>query len=144
AAQCPPQLKKRAVLPDVNWPPAAQFLCIALVPLILYKIFLRVWLHSSSIPTRHFRVIPFSGFVADWRPHHDISLQLVAVVIPGCICLAIAVWALVRVGWNVELALLLANTLLFVVFMGPAPYQEVTGSTRPGTGIIIAALCCLP
>jgi hypothetical protein len=128
-----------------NGPEALRFLAIALLPIVLYKIFLLIWLgtgQDAGIPLARF---PFQGFW-QWRyweapPQME---QLRSVVIPGLIAGVAATVALVKRIRRVEVWLLLANVVLFVVFLQAPAYADYSASGRVTTGVVLSALLCFP
>jgi hypothetical protein len=131
---------------EANWRRALLFLAIALVPLAAWKGFLLVWLGPQGDAGLQFTALPFQG-IWHWRDSsavHDKADQIRSVVIPGVICGAVAVYALARRIVRRDVIALLAHVLLFVVFMQAASYANFSGSGRISTGVVLAAVLCLP
>lgn len=128
-----------------NWRTAVLFLAIALLPFAAYKIYLLAWLgagHDAGIP---FARLPFQG-LWQWRYWETPPLmeQIRSVVIPGLIAGAAAAVALVKRVRRVEVWLLLANVVLFVIFLQAAAYADYSASGRVTAGVVLSALLCLP
>jgi hypothetical protein len=129
-----------------NWRKAALFLAVALVPLAAWKAFLLLWLGPQGDAGLQFTALPFQGI---WHWRGEITTveqmdQIRSVVIPGVLCGATAIVALARGILKREVVVLLAHVLLFVVFMQAASYANYSGSGRISTGVVLAALLCLP
>jgi hypothetical protein len=113
--------------------------------MLLYKVFLLLWLGSTggretAIP----ELIPLQGIFAYWPlPPAQID-ELFAVVIPGLICGALALWTLRWHPWRPEAWALLANVLVFVVTLNRSSYVEYEALGRITAGVVLAALLCLP
>jgi hypothetical protein len=129
-----------------NWRRVVLFLAIALVPLALWKGFLLIWLGTQGDAGLQFTALPFQG-IWHWRGStlvNDKADQIRTVVIPGAICGAVAVYALARRIVRRDVVVLLAHVLLFVVFLQAASYANFSGSGRISTGVVLAAVLCLP
>jgi hypothetical protein len=129
-----------------NWRPALLFLAIALAPIALWKAFLLVWLGPQGDAGLQFTALPFQG-IWHWRGQVmtvEQMDQIRSVVIPGVICGAIALIALARRIVRRDIVVLLAHVLLFVVFLQAASYANYSASGRLSTGVVLAALLCLP
>ena len=129
----------------VDWLRAVFFVALALGPLALYKLLLLLWLgagHDVGIPLAH---LPFQGLWHwhYWEPASQMD-EIWSVVIPALIAAAVGLYALYRRVVRPELLLLLLNVLIFVVFLQADAYIEVQASSRVTTGVVLAALLCLP
>jgi hypothetical protein len=123
---------------------ALALLLLSLGPYLAYSLFLRVWLGSMS-GGNNLSPIPFAGLVhPPWEIDHQ-GVTLVFVVLPALIALV----ALVPSGplrsppW-LPWFLLLANILASIVFFGRLYEASFTSMLRIATGIMLAALLCLP
>lgn len=129
-----------------NWLKAAIFAAIALGPLALYKLFLLAWLgagHDIGIPLAH---LPFQGLWY-WRywsiPGQTEEVR--TVVFPGLIAAGVAAYALWRRrSFAPPVFALVVNVLLFIVFLQRDAFVEIQASSRVTTGVLLAALFCLP
>jgi hypothetical protein len=129
-----------------NWRKAALFVAVALVPLAAWKGLLLIWLGPHGDAGLQFTALPFQGI---WHWRGAITTveqmdQIRSVVLPGVLCGATAVVALARGILKRDVIVLLAHVLLFVVFMQAASYANYSGSGRISTGVVLAALLCLP
>jgi hypothetical protein len=128
-----------------HWRRSALLLSIALAPYAAYKLFLLAWLGDIGVPQNmRFEVIPFAGIAAHWPWEGHQIVIVESVVLPALICAGMGVWALARGWWHVEVWALLANVLLFVVLLPAASYTDHFAATRLSTGVILAALYCVP
>ena len=127
-----------------NWQQALGFSILALAPLVLYKAFLLVWIGPTQDVGIPLASLPFQG-IWHWRywlAYGQID-QTEGVVIPGLICGVVATVALWRRGSRTALWLLLANVLLFIVFLQPDAYSEIEASSRVTTGVVLSAILSL-
>src|SRR5579872_148817 len=128
-----------------NWTGVVLFLDLALIPTLLYRGFLFVWLGQVGVPASNGpTLIPLQGLFAS-TPHPSEHLtEAFCIVLPGLICLALGAWAVVRGGWTKELGALLLCDLLFVVFLNGHSYEEFFASGRIAGAVVLAALLSLP
>lgn len=128
-------------------PRAALLLIPALAPLAVYKAFLLFWIapNSPALPPALFpQLVPFAGIFAHW-PWDLLRLEVVVgVTVPALICAAVGLYVLWKSEAPAEVWLLLANVQLFVVMLNPLTYGNILGAARVSTGIVLAAILCLP
>lgn len=128
-----------------NWRRAALLGALALLPLLLYKGLLLLWLGSAGLPADLApQAIPFWGILSLWPWQTNQIAAAVCIIAPALICAGMGCWALWRRAAQVEVWALLANVLLFVVLLAPPPYIEIFGSERVTIGVVLAACTCLP
>lgn len=129
----------------VGWRPALTLAGLAIGPIAIYKCFLWLWLGSSGVPASVLpEPIPFEGLVALWPWNSQQILGILTVVAPALICAAAGIWAL-RQGMNrVQIWILLAHILLFVVLLSYTTYYDIYSTARVATGVMLAALSCIP
>ena len=136
----------RAAL-KANWRRAA-LLAGSLVPLVVYKLFLWAWLGSPGTPAQvRFELVPFAGLAAYWPWRGFQYVEVENVVLPALICATVAVAALLRLRRarrDPAVCALLANVLLFVLLLPASSYVDQFASTRIATGVLLAALLCIP
>lgn len=127
------------------WQQTLLFMAIALLPLLAYKIFLLAWIGSGGDPGIPLARLPFQGLL-HWRywDAPPMMEQIRSVVIPCLIAGTVAAIALVRRIWRVEIFLLLANVVLFVVFLQAPSYADYSASGRITASVVLSALLCLP
>jgi len=130
---------------SANWRSAALLLGIAFAPLALYKAFLTLWLGSAGVPEQvRFEVIPFGGIISYWPWDGHRLIEVDSVLLPALICLGVIIFALRRGARSVALWALLANIVLFVVLIPRLSFTDIFASGRLSTGVIFAALYCVP
>jgi hypothetical protein len=135
---------KGSVNPKRRWREALILLALSLGPYVAYGVFLRVWLGSVS-SGNNLSPIPLGGLVhPPWELDHQ-GATLVFVVVPALIALIALVprGPLRSPSW-LPWFLLLANFLATVVFFGRLYEASFTSVVRIATGIMLAALLCLP
>jgi hypothetical protein len=124
---------------------ACAFLVIVVTPMAVYKLFLLHWLGYLGTPGGLFpRLIPFQGLLSYYPWDAERLEEIRSVVLPSLVCGGVALWALRKRHYNVEVLCLLANVLLFVALLNPSSYAEMRALGRITTGVILAALYCLP
>jgi hypothetical protein len=127
-----------------NWRRAALLLVLVCAPFALYKALLLLWLGSAGVPSTVAPVMtPFGGLFFYWPWNGAIIEQIIWVVLPGLICLGVAVWALYRRLWSVEVWVLVVNVALFVVLLNASSYVQIEASGRITAGVALAATLCL-
>ncbi|OLD64983.1 MAG: hypothetical protein AUI47_03375 [Acidobacteria bacterium 13_1_40CM_2_68_5] len=128
-----------------TWQRSALFLAIAVLPLVVYKIFLLSWLgvqHDAGLGLASF---PFQGlWPFRWWGSPPMVEQIRSVVAPGLIAGAAAMLALIRGVRRVEVWVLLANVVLFVVLLQAGSYADYSAAGRVTTGVVLSAVLCLP
>jgi len=131
--------------PHARWRQTALFLGTSLAPIALYKLLLWAWLGViGQTGGLYPDPIPFGGLLFYWPWHANQIEELVAVVLPAVLCGIVALRALRRGERHVEVWSLLANVLLFAVFLNHKSYIEYFASGRIAAGVVLAALLCLP
>jgi hypothetical protein len=127
-----------------NFARAAAFGMLAIAPIVGYTAFLYVWLGAVGRGAGLER-LPFEGLLtSDWGLARQ-PVVLVTVVAPALLTSAVVVAAVSSGVRRVEFAYLLANVLLFVVFLGRLSYRDgYTSVGRVTTGVVLAAVLCLP
>ncbi|HZC78923.1 MAG TPA: hypothetical protein VE258_14320, partial [Ktedonobacterales bacterium] len=132
-------------LRDVSVGGAALLLATALAPFAAYKLFLFAWLGDfGTRPDLAPRLVPFSGLFFLWPWQYQQIVVVVAVIVPALICAGMALWALARRAWTVEIWSLLLNIQVLVVMLAPTSYFIYSGTGRITTGVIVAVLLAVP
>jgi len=118
-------------------------LAISLLPYVALKAGLAAWLGSLGAPAQaRLEPVPFLGLLHQW-PWNDYDVQqLLAVVLPGLLAVAIVWWSSRRL--TLELCLLAANVLLLVALLPKPTYVNYLASGRVATGVIVAFALCIP
>jgi hypothetical protein len=121
----------------------ALVLAISILPYLALKLGLGVWLGSFGAPQQaRLEPVPFLGLLRQW-PWNDYHVQqLLAVVVPGLLAVAVVWWSSRRL--TVELCLLAANVLVLVALLPKPTYVNYLASGRVATGVIVAFLLCVP
>lgn len=128
-----------------NWRRVLVFLTLCAVPYVLWRGFLLAWLGATGIRTDLApQLIPFGGLLALWPLNAEQSRTVVVVIVPALICAGLGLWALRRHLFSVEVWALLANVLVFVVALPKLDYVDFSGTGRITTGVVLAALFCVP
>lgn len=128
-----------------NWRPAAVFCATAFVPVVIYKAFLLWWLGDPGMRANQYPLqLPFAGLFYYWPWDGNHYIQIESVILPALLCAGMALYALYRRQWRPEILALLANILLFVVFLPSGSYDNIFGSVRVTAGVVLAALLSVP
>jgi hypothetical protein len=131
-----------ALLRGRRWRDGAELLGLALLPFVVYKLFIFTHLRTGSIA--QLTDYPFGGLFQYWPwPQEQIDLALV-VALPGIVCAAVVLWALARRLWTVEVMSFALNVLGFVILLPGGAYIEYYATGRASAGVILAALLALP
>jgi hypothetical protein len=118
-----------------TWVPAVAAGAFAALPFLVWKLFLWHFLGRGDVPFGDdFTLIPFGGLLSV-----HIAELVPLILIPALLCLAAAGWALWRCYWKVEVALLLVNLALLVVFANYSIYVWWINAARASLGAWLAA-----
>ena len=115
----------------------------AVVPLLIYKAFLVVWLGTRGDPGLLLERVPFLGLIAARGSAYWLQ-EFWLILIPALICSLAAIVALRRRVRLVEAWVVLANVMLFVVLLSRTSYIDIYSSSRVATGVVLAAVFALP
>jgi hypothetical protein len=130
-----------------RWRRAAAFAAATCGPLLIWRLVVTIWLGQSTQEVGHERgwILPLHGIWSWWPFDADHWLIVLAVTLPA---LAAGAGALVllrrRLQSPVLAGLLLANVLLYIVWLPRAVYIDDSGASRAAVGVVLAALYCLP
>ena len=128
-----------------NWRSTALLLTMAFLPYALYKGFLALWLGSVGVPESvRLDLVPFHGLLVYWPLQGHRLVEVDSVVLPALVCAGMGLWALKRRIWRVEIWGLLANIVFLVVLLPQNSYIDLLASARISTGVVLAALLCIP
>jgi hypothetical protein len=125
---------------------AAWFAAGAVLPYLIYReAVVRAWVGNPALPQRLKPTsVPFAGIAHYYPFDSDVRWQVFAIVLPGVLCLALALWALLRRRWEIGLWALAANAVAFVV-LTPAPtFEDIYGSSRIAIGVVAAFVIAIP
>jgi len=122
---------------------AAIFASVSALPIVAWKVFLRVWLGSWGLDA-HVEHIPFGGILSwfPWTAGQVVEVH--SVVLPAVLCGIVAAWAIIRGIRRVETFVLLANVIVLVVLLERPAYNDISSSGRITVGVVLAAVLCLP
>ena len=125
---------------------AVVFMGAALLPYLAYRfVFLEVWLGSAGFPSElRPTALPFGGMAHDFPWGGDELQRAYAVLLPGTFCVALALVALLRGARAPAVWALLANALVFVVFLPTKAYEDYASAGRISTGVVLAFVLSLP
>jgi hypothetical protein len=131
---------------------AGAFAIIAVAPLFAWRHVVAIWLshppiqeYPASGPAHGFiyALVPFHGLAAQWPWSADDISNILTTVLPGLIWATLAIKAL-RQRLSLEPWFVLANVLVFVVWL-PTPVSVDYGSMgRAAIAIVLASLVALP
>ena len=118
----------------------------SLLPYLVYRfVFLDSWLGNAGLPAQvRPTLVPFGG-IGHYFPWGGVELQRVySVLVPGMFCVALALAALRRGARAPAVWALLANALVFVVFLPAKAYEDYASAGRISTSVVLAFLLSLP
>jgi hypothetical protein len=128
-----------------SWRRGVSFAAGGLAPLLLWRLLVAGYLHEPTQETGGSGwAVPFHGIVSYWHWDSQHRLIVLTVVLPA---LAAGIGALDLVRRRVATvcaALLLANVLLYVVFLPGSVYVDYGGAGRAAVGVVLAASYCVP
>lgn len=130
-----------------DWRRAAGFVVVSCVPLILWRVVAGAYTHRPTQEVDHSGLrwlIPFHGFFPGWPFDSQHRVILITVIGPAILAGVAAIVQLAHRRSPVTALVLLANVLLYVVFLPRGPYQLSSDAARAAIGVILAALYCLP
>jgi hypothetical protein len=126
-----------------TWQRGALFAAGTVAPLLVWRVIVAGYVHEPTQETGGSGwAVPFHGLASywPWDPQH--RLLVLTVVLPA---LAAGAGALVILRREpVPAVLLVANVLLFVVFLPSSVYVDYAAAARASVGVVLAALYCLP
>jgi len=130
-----------------DWRRAIGFVVVSGLPLLLWRIVVGAYTHKPTQEVDHTGLrwlIPFHGFFPGWPFDSTHRVILIAIIGPAMLAAAGAVVQLVHRRSPVTALVLLANLLLYIVFLPRGVYQLYSDAARASIGVILAALYCLP
>jgi hypothetical protein len=126
-----------------NWRRSGLLAGLSLLPLAAYEGFLWKWLGSIGTPSGP-SIIPFQGlFANDWSLVRQ-GPEIIGIILPALICLGLAIVALAKGLWRVEVVALFANIAGVVLFLPNSAWDAYTTSGRVSAGVVLAAINCIP
>jgi hypothetical protein len=129
-----------------DWRRAVGFAAAACGPLLLWRIVAGIYTGRSTQEVDHTVrwLVPFHGFFPGWPFDSQHRVIFITVIGPAMLAAAGAVVQLVHRRSPVTALVLLANVLLYVVFLPKGVYLDYAAASRAAIGVILAALYCLP
>lgn len=127
-----------------NVPEAVALGGMTLLPYAGLKLFLYLWMHSFIMAPGQ-QVAPFTALVNHYLVSAPSLLSdALSAMVPGLICLAMVIWALVRGARDLSLATLLLLVVVTTVTLNPRYFYDVVGLMRATILVVMAALYALP
>jgi hypothetical protein len=128
-----------------RWRRGAWFALGCFAPLVAWRIAVAAWVGQSTQERGGSGWgVPFHGILA-YRPwDHQHRLIVATIVVPSLLLAAAAIPLLRRRDARIAGALLLANILLFVVFLPVGVDVDYGAASRAAIGVVLAAVCCVP
>lgn len=125
---------------------AAWFTVATCGPLVLWRLAVTIWLGQQTQEFGHERgwILPLHGIWSWWPFDRGHWLIVLSVTLPALAAGAGALVLLRRRSYVVPAGLLLANVLLYVVWLPRAVYIDDAAAGRAAVGVVLAALYCLP
>jgi hypothetical protein len=129
-----------------GWRRAAGFVIVSCVPLVLWRIVAGAYTHKATqeVDHTHLWLVPFHGFFPGWPFDSMHRVIFIAIIGPAMLAAVGAIVQLAHRRSPVTALVLLANLLLYVVFLPRGVYQLYSDAARAAIGPMLAALYCLP
>jgi len=129
-----------------RWWRAAAFAAGTCGPLLLWRLVVTFWIDQPTQEVGHERgwILPLHGIWSWWPFDRTHWLIVVAVTLPSLAAGAGALVLIRRRRCVVPAGLLLANVLLYVVWLPRAVNIDESAASRAAVGVVLAALYCLP
>jgi hypothetical protein len=122
---------------------ATGFIALALTAASVWAAVRLSWLDSLGHTNARVTPVPLGGlFERSWELSRQ-PVELLFVALPALLWTVAAVLGRTRDG-ILERACLVANAALALVFAGRLVWETYTGVGRAATGVVLAALLCLP
>jgi hypothetical protein len=139
-------LHDRAGRAGAWWRRAAAFAAASCGPLLLWRLVVMAWLGQPTQEVGHERgwVLPLHGIWSWWPFDTGHWLIVLTVTLPALAAAAGSLVLLLRRRCPVLGGLLLANALLYVVWLPRSVYIDQAAASRAAVGVVLAALYCLP
>jgi hypothetical protein len=125
---------------------AGWFVIATCSPLAVWRLIVTLWLGQQTQEVGHERgwILPLHGIWSWWPFDHTHWLIVLTVTLPALAAGAGAVALLRRRSCVVAAGLLLANVLLYVVWLPRSVYVDDPAAARAAIGVVLAAVYCLP
>jgi hypothetical protein len=128
------------------WRRGVLFALGAFVPLLAWRLFVSAYLHLPTQESGHGAAwaVPFHGIFSYWPFDHQHRVIALTIVLPTLAATAGAVFLLRARRARVAACLLVANALLYVVFLPDGVDVDYDAAARAAIGVVLAALYCVP
>ena len=123
---------------------AGLMIGIAAGPLVLWKIILLHWMKSMTLASESGSVAPLKALTTPSMMNGTTLVVVLTAVVPGFICGGMALWALYRPAWDINVWILLVVVVFSVVTLDPQFYRDLFGMFRVSTAVMLWAIYCLP
>jgi hypothetical protein len=129
-----------------DWRRAAEYAVVSCAPLLVWRLVAGAYTGRPTQEVDHTArwFAPFHGFFPGWPFDSQHRVILITVIGPAMLAAAGAIVQLVHRRSRVAALVLLANVLLYIVFLPRGVYLDVAAASRAAIGVILAALYCLP
>jgi hypothetical protein len=125
---------------------ALPFAAAVLLPYAFYReVLIPRWIGNPATPREALPTsVPLSGVAHLYPFYGDVPIQLSSIVVPGVLCFALALWALLRRRWDIGVLALAANTLVFVVLLPSSAFADIFASSRYTIGVVASLVIAIP
>jgi hypothetical protein len=104
-----------------------------------------LWLGGmTAAPGPVVQPVPFRGILYYWPWGFKQFEEIVIVIAPSLLTAVVSVWAWRRGLLSVATVMVLIQVVLFVIFIHPQSFPDLTASARYAIGIVLAALLAIP
>jgi hypothetical protein len=122
---------------------AAVLVGISVAPYLVYRLLVDRWLGTGFQKDDHVSRVPFRGFTS--YPFDDVHrLILLTVIAPALVWLALSLRSAMTRGLDLGGTLLVANVLLFVVWLPSDTYADMRSAYRALIPVVLSALLLMP
>ncbi|HEX6788978.1 MAG TPA: hypothetical protein VF091_07020 [Gaiellaceae bacterium] len=129
-----------------DWRRAVGFAAVSCLPLLLWRIVAGAYTDKPTQEVDHTGrwLAPFHGFFPGWPFDSQHRVIFITVIGPAMLAAIGAIVQLKHRRGRIAALVLLANVLLYVVFLPRGVYIDYAAASRAAIGVVLAALYCLP
>jgi hypothetical protein len=129
-----------------DWRRAAEYAVVSCAPLLAWRLVAGAYTDRPTQEVDHTSrwFAPFHGFFPGWPFDSQHRVILITVIGPAMLAGAGAIVQLMHRRSQAAALVLLANVLLYIVFLPRGVYLDIAAASRAAIGVILAALYCLP